>query len=106
MAWFKALASGMLSGGTQGAIGVGGSILMVTSLTRFGGLTQAQAAGTSLPTQIFANIASGLTFASAGLVDPLAATTLGIRVSEPYAEIPLTHSQVFFRPLEPGMELG
>jgi len=47
-------------------------------LTRFGGLTQAQAAGTSLPTQIFANIASGLTFASAGLVDPLAATTLGV----------------------------
>lgn len=68
---------GAASGATQGSLGVGGGILMVNGLTRFNGMRQAQAVGTGLPTQIFTNTIGGATFAAAGLVDPLAAVTLG-----------------------------
>lgn len=50
---------------------------MVSSLSRFGGLTQAQAVGTSLPSQVVTNIGAGLTFAVAGAVDPATAVCLG-----------------------------
>ena len=68
---------GAVSGGTQGAIGVGGGIIMTSSLVRFGGMKHAHAVGTSLPCQILGNAVSGATFAAAGLVDPLALLCVG-----------------------------
>ena len=68
---------GACSGATQGSLGVGGGILMVNGLTRFNGMRQVDAVGTGLPTQILTNTIGGITFASAGLADPLAAVTMG-----------------------------
>lgn len=50
---------------------------MVNGLTRFNKMRQVEAVGTGLPTQILTNTISGAMFAGAGLVDPLAAVTLG-----------------------------
>jgi uncharacterized membrane protein YfcA len=54
---------GAASGATQGAMGVGGGIIMASSLTRFAGMKQAHAVGTALPSQVCSNIISGWTFA-------------------------------------------
>lgn len=72
----RSLLIGVASGGTQGALGVGGGIIMIGSLVR-GGFAQAQAVGTCLPTQILSNAVSGAAFAAAGLVDPVAVVCMG-----------------------------
>ena len=74
---WRHLLCGAVSGGTQGSIGVGGGIIMTSSLVRLGGLKHAQAVGTSLPCQIVGNAVSGATFAAAGHVDPLALLCVG-----------------------------
>ena len=77
MSRVRSLQCGLASGAMQGGIGVGGGIIMVSSLTKYARMPQIQAVGTSLPTQIVGNVISGATFAAEGKVDAAAAVCMG-----------------------------
>ena len=61
----------------QGVLGVGGGIVMISSLIKLARLEQIKAVGTSLPTQIVSNVISGATFAADGKFDAAAALCIG-----------------------------
>lgn len=61
----------------QGVLGVGGGIVMVSSLNKLARMEQIKAVGTSLPTQIVSNVISGVTFAADGKFDATAALCIG-----------------------------
>jgi uncharacterized membrane protein YfcA len=67
---------GFVSSVVQGSTGVGGSIMLISGLTRHLSFTQIQATGTSMVCQIPTGIPLIATFWSNGFVEPTAALTI------------------------------
>ncbi len=72
----KSLLIGLVSGAFGGLVGLGGGVIMIPLMTRFYGLNQHQAHGTSLAALVFTGLAGALTYYLNGTVDVLAAVLL------------------------------
>lgn len=72
------LAIGVAGGLSSGLLGVGGGIVLVPLMTRFLGLDQRRATGTSLSILIFTAIAAALAYRAAGPVDIARAAWLAL----------------------------
>jgi len=80
-----ALLIGLAGGAASGLLGIGGGVVLVPLLTKFRGLTQKQAHGTSLAILVFTAIAGALTYRAAESIDLTLAgwLALGATVAAP-----------------------
>ncbi len=65
----SALMIGLAGGAASGLLGIGGGVVLVPLLTRFKGLMQKQAHGTSLAILVFTAIAAALTYRASQHID-------------------------------------
>jgi len=72
----KSLLVGLVSGAFGGLVGLGGGVIMIPLLTRFLGLNQHQAHGTSLAALVFTGLTGAHTYWLHGSVDVAAAALL------------------------------
>jgi uncharacterized protein len=76
--FLTSLAIGATAGVFGGLVGLGGGVVMIPLMVRFGGLRQHQAHGTSLVALVFTGLAGAATYASRGAVDLAAAASLAV----------------------------
>ncbi|MCL6622734.1 MAG: sulfite exporter TauE/SafE family protein [Syntrophobacterales bacterium] len=72
----KSLLIGLVSGAFGGLVGLGGGVIMIPLMTRFYGLNQHQAHGTSLAALVFTGLTGAVTYWLHGSVDVAAAALL------------------------------
>lgn len=73
---FKSLIIGLVSGAFGGLVGLGGGVIMIPLMTRFYGLNQHQAHGTSLAALVFTGLSGAVTYYLNGSVDVVGAAML------------------------------
>lgn len=71
-------AIGLTAGLFGGLVGLGGGVVMIPLMVRFGGLRQHQAHGTSLVALVFTGLAGAATYATRGVIDVAAAASLAL----------------------------
>ncbi|NPV06110.1 MAG: sulfite exporter TauE/SafE family protein [Syntrophaceae bacterium] len=72
---------GLIAGAFGGLVGLGGGVVMIPMMTRFLGIAQPQAHGTSLAVVVFAGISGAWAYAREGTVDISAALILAVTAS-------------------------